>query len=212
MRRIKRSFDKPLRPWDKDTIETNKTIKREYGLRRKKEILRAESILRNYRRLARELAASRDEARELILLTKIRKLGLIDESASLDDVLALTTENILDRRLQTIIQKRGLARTVKQARQFIVHGHIALDGQRTRWPSTLISIDKEASISFYERSKVKETALKKMEEPKKEVKEEVKREKPKSKERAEVKEELKVEKKEEKAEVKEESKEVEKNE
>ncbi|MBU3905219.1 MAG: 30S ribosomal protein S4 [Nanoarchaeota archaeon] len=181
MRKIRRSFDKPLRPWDKDTIDKNKTIKKEFGLRRKKEILRAETIIRNYRRLARGLAANKDENKELILLTKLRKIGLIDSTASLDDVLVLTTGDILNRRLQTIIQKKGLARTVKQARQFIVHGHISVDGRKSKWPSMLIPIDKEASITFSERSKVKENVLKKLEEP--------------IKEKAKSKEEPKVEEK-----------------
>ena len=165
MRYSKKSYEKPLRPWDKTKIEYHKKIKKDYGLRRKKEILRAESILRSYRQHARELAAKKDKQKEEILLTKIRKLGLIGLDASLDDVLALTLENILNRRLQAIIVRKGLAKTPLQARQFIVHGHIALDGNRTRWPSTLISVDDEMKISFYHRSNVKETALKKLEKP-----------------------------------------------
>jgi len=168
-------------------------LKKDYGLRRKKEILRAESILRNYRKLARELAASRDETREAILMAKLRKIGLVDDQASLDEILALTIENILDRRLQTIIFKKGLARTPVQARQFIVHGHIAIDGQKTRWPSTLIPIEKENSITYYHRSNVKETVLKKL-APKKEVKEKPKEEaKPEVKEEPKPKEKPKVE-------------------
>ncbi len=163
MRKIKRFYQTPLRPWNKEKIEENKKIKNDYGLRRKKEILRAESILREFRRLARELAANKDEQKEAALISKIRKLGLADEDASLDDVLALSVQSILDRRLQTIIHKKGIAKTPKQARQYIVHGHIALNGMRTRWPSTLINVEDEDKISFYPRSKVQQTALKKME-------------------------------------------------
>ncbi len=177
MKRTKKSYEKPLRPWDKDKIEADKKIKADYGLRRKKEILRAESILRNYRRLARGLAAKRDKEKEKILLTKVRKLGLIQEGASLDDVLALSLENILDRRLQTIVVRKGLARTPKQARQFIVHGHVALNGRKIRWPSSLIAVEDESKIKFYHRSNVQQTALKKMEAPaKKEEPKEVKEE------------------------------------
>lgn len=178
MRYSKKSYDKPLRPWDKNTIEHHKKIKKDFGLRRKKEILRAESILRNYRQLARDLAAKKDKNKEEILLTKIRKLGLVEENASLDDVLALTLNDILNRRLQSIIVRKGIAKTPLQARQFIVHGHIALDGKRTRWPSTLISVNDESKISFYHRSNVKLTTLKKMEKPA--------QEKPEAKKEAEV--------------------------
>lgn len=180
MRYSKKSYDKPLRPWDKSTIEHHKKIKKDYGLRRKKEILRAESILKAYRQLARELAAKKDKQKEEILLKKIRKLGLVGEEASLDDILALTINDILSRRLQSIIVRKGIAKTPLQARQYIVHGHIALGGNRIRWPSTLISAIDESKISFYHRSSVKETALKKMEksaevkdEPKTEAKGEI---------------------------------------
>ena len=71
MKRQQKKYEKPLRPWDKGRIETEKKLKQDYGLRRKKEIWRAESILRNYRRLARNLAAKRDKPKEKILLDKL---------------------------------------------------------------------------------------------------------------------------------------------
>jgi small subunit ribosomal protein S4 len=155
MKRQKKKYEKPLRPWDKVGIETEKKLKQDYGLRRKKEIWRAESILRNYRRLARNLAAKRDKEKEKILLDKLVKIGLIKPDASLDNALALTIENILERRLQTLVFRRGLAHSAKQARQLIVHGHIALDGRRVRWPSVLVPLSEEGKISFYEKSKMK---------------------------------------------------------
>lgn len=155
MKRQKKKYEKPLRPWDKTRIEVDKKLKQNYGLRRKREIWRAESILRNYRRLARNLAAKRDKDKEKILLDKLIKMGLIKPESGLDDVLVLTIENILERRLQTLVFRKGLAHGAKQARQFIVHGHIALDGRRVRWPSTLIPVSEEGKISFYEKSKIK---------------------------------------------------------
>jgi len=155
MRIQKKKYERPLKPWDKTRIETEKKLLKDYGLRRKKEIWRAESILRNYRRLARTLAAKKDKEMEKILLDKLFRMGLIEKSASLDDVLALTVEKILDRRLQTLVLKKGLTNTPKQARQFIVHGHIALDGRRVKWPSTLIKKGEEKKISFYGKNKLK---------------------------------------------------------
>jgi len=155
MKRQKKKYEKPLRPWSKAGIEDEKKLKKDYGLRRKKEIWRAESILRNYRRIARSLAAKGDKEKEKILLEKLIKLGLVRPEASLDNILALNIENILERRLQTLVFKKGLAHSAKQARQYIVHGHIALDGRRTRWPSTLVSLSDEGKINFYERSKIK---------------------------------------------------------
>jgi small subunit ribosomal protein S4 len=61
----------------------------------------------------------------------------------------------LERRLQTLVFRKGLAHNINQARQFIVHGHIALDKKRTRWPSMLVPLSEEGKISFYEKSKIR---------------------------------------------------------
>jgi len=155
MKKQKSKFERPRRPWDKVRIEEEKRIIQNYGLRRKKEIWREESILRNYRRLARSLAARRDKEQEKILLDKLFRMGMISKEAGLDDVLVLTVENILDRRFQTIVFKKGLAKNMKQARQYIVHGHIAFEGRRIKWPSMLVPLGGEEKIGLYEKSKLK---------------------------------------------------------
>lgn len=199
MKKQRKKYERPKRPWDKERIESEKKLKETYGLRRKNEIWRAESILRNYRRIARQLAANADAEKQKVIINKLHKLGLIHANATLDDVLALQTESLLDRRLQTVVMRKGLANTLKQARQYIVHGHIALGGRRNRWPSTIVKLDEEASVSFYPRSKVKESLLKpkvapKKEVPKPEALKEVPKEEPKVEEKAEeVKEEPKAE-------------------
>jgi small subunit ribosomal protein S4 len=161
MKKQKKKFGKPLRPWDKTRIEEERKIIQNYGLRRKREIWKTESILRNYRRIARNLAAKRDKEKEKILLDKLFRMGLISKDANLDDVLALTIEKLLDRRLQTLVFKKGLASTPKQARQFIIHGHIALDGRRVKWPSTIVLITEENKISLYEKSTKKGVKIEK---------------------------------------------------
>jgi small subunit ribosomal protein S4 len=148
MRRIKRKFKKPRKPWDKERIEVEKKLMKTYGLRRKREIWKAESILRSFRRRARDLAAKKDKTQEKILLEKLQRLGLLGKNASLDDVLSLTVEDILERRLQTIVFKSNLANTPKHARQLITHGHIAVDGRRTVYPSFLVPKELEKKISL----------------------------------------------------------------
>lgn len=155
MKRQKRKFERPSRPWEKTRIDEERKLMQTYGLQRKKEIWRAESILRNYRRLARDAAGSGDKDKEKILIEKLFSMGLISKEANLDDVLALTIQNLLDRRLQTLVFKKGIAKTPKQARQYIVHGHVAFDGRRMKWPSTLIKLGGEEKISFYEKSKIR---------------------------------------------------------
>lgn len=155
MKKQRKKYERPLKPWSITRLEAEHKLINDYGLRRKREIWRAEAILRGFRRLARKLVAKKDKKEEQILLNKLETFGLIGKGSTLDDVLALTVEKILDRRLQTIVIKKGLANTMQQARQFIVHGHIAIDSRRVRWPSTLIPIAQEGKIDFYNKSKLK---------------------------------------------------------
>lgn len=155
MRRLKRKFKRPRMSWDSVKIEEEKKILKEYGLRRKKEIRRIEAVLRNFRRRAREIIATKDEAKKKVLLDKLIKMGLITKAQDIDDVLALTVKDILNRRLQTIVLKKKLANTINQSRQFIVHGHIAVDKRRVKFPSYIVPLEEEGKIEFYDTSKLK---------------------------------------------------------
>jgi len=146
MKRFRKKYKKPRRPWDKSLLEEERKLMIEYGLRRKRELWRAKEILRKYRRLARKLNAIKDKDREKILLGKLYKLGLVDENANLDTVLSLTVKDILNRRLQTIVYRKGLANTIKQARQFIVHGHVKINGRKVVYPSYLVPREEEDKI------------------------------------------------------------------
>lgn len=148
-RRIRKKYQKPRHPWRADRIEAEKKILREYGLKNKKEIWRVETILRNYRRQARNLLALRGEEtekKEKELLQSLIRLGLLKKNATLDDVLALKTRDLLDRRLQTVVYKKGLANTIKHARQLIVHGHVTVKGGKVTAPSYMVRVDEEDSI------------------------------------------------------------------
>lgn len=147
-RKQRKKYEKPLRPWDRKRIDEEIDILKKYGLRRKNEIYRAESILRKFRGNARILAAQKNERQEKDLITKLNRLGLIEKEASLDDVFDLQLESILNRRLQTIIFKNGLVKTPKQARQFIVHGHVKVNKVRVKWPSFLVPKEFEKNIQI----------------------------------------------------------------
>ncbi|MEM5799101.1 MAG: 30S ribosomal protein S4 [Candidatus Aenigmatarchaeota archaeon] len=149
MRKIKKTYSKPKRPWDKVRIEEEEKIIKKYGLRKKGEIWRAAALLRSFRQRARNLAAIKNEEEEKKLLERLHRLGLLDKGAILNDVLSLTVEDILERRLQTIVIKKGLANTIKQARQYIVHGHIGVEGRRVKFPSFLVTRELEDKIDFY---------------------------------------------------------------
>lgn len=147
MRRFRRKFKRPKVSWDTDLIKENKRISSEYGLRRREEILRSQEVLRSFRQRARGLIAEKNAGKEKILMDKLRRIGLLTaEKAGLDDVLALSINNVLDRRLQTIVFRKGLAESPLQARQMIVHGHISINGRRTKFPSYIVNVDEENGI------------------------------------------------------------------
>jgi small subunit ribosomal protein S4 len=142
----RKKYEAPLRPYDKQRIERERKILNDYGLRRKRELWKAESILRDFRRRARELLAARDEKKQAELLGKLNKIGI--EAQTLDDVLSVRLENILSRRLQTILYKKGVANTPKHARQLIVHGHVLVNEQRILWPSYIVQRSEEDRIAL----------------------------------------------------------------
>ncbi|MEM1880023.1 MAG: 30S ribosomal protein S4, partial [Desulfurococcaceae archaeon] len=112
-------------------------------------------IVRYFRHRARALLAAPPDVREVeekALIGRLIKLGLLKEGAKLDDVLNLRVEDLLERRLQTIVYRKGLARSIYEARQLIVHGHIAISGRRIRSPGYLVSVDEEPLIEFYYKS------------------------------------------------------------
>lgn len=149
MRKLKNRFKRPRMVWDSVLIESDKTILKDYGLRRKREIWAAQETLRRFRQRARELNATQDKVKERILLDKLIKLGLVQANSHLDDVLSLTLNNMLDRRLQTIVFKKGLASTMREARQFITHGHVTIGGKKVTVPSYLVTADEEKEVKFF---------------------------------------------------------------
>ncbi len=155
MRKLTPKFEKPHKPWDRTRIENERGIVNAYGLRRKQEIWKAESILRTFRITARGLEAKKDKAKEEAFLARMRKLGLVSNKAVLDDVLSLEVSNILDRRLQTLVHRKGLAATLRQARQYITHGHIEVGGRKANWPSMIVDAENEKTLAFLGKSKIK---------------------------------------------------------
>lgn len=145
-KKFRKKYERPKKPYDKARIETEKKIKENFGLRRKREIWRAEGIVRDFRRRARALQAKRNEESEKTLIDKINKLGI--PSKRLDDVLQIGLDDILSRRLQTIIFKKGLANSMKHARQLIVHGHVTVHDKKVFWPSYIVEKNDEDKISL----------------------------------------------------------------
>jgi small subunit ribosomal protein S4 len=132
-----------------------------YGLRNKRELWKAITTIRHFRHRARALLAAPPEVREReekVLIKKLVELGLLNEGARLDDVLNLRVEDLLERRLQTIVFKKGLAKSIYEARQLIVHGHIAIGGRRIRSPGYIVSRSEEPLVTYYYNSPYAQSA------------------------------------------------------
>jgi small subunit ribosomal protein S4 len=147
----RKKFDSPKYPWSKDRVESELRILGDYGLRNKRELWRHRTELSKYRAIARELrgrSGEDSEQKEKQLLSKLFSIGLILESSNLDNALDLTIRDVLERRLQTIVFRQGLAKTPHQARQLIVHGHISIKGKKITTPSYIVKREEETEISY----------------------------------------------------------------
>jgi small subunit ribosomal protein S4 len=147
----RKKYKSPRHPWQKDRIENELKILGKYGLRNKREIWKFRTKAEHYRKTAKSLLAlSPEDAKKMQddLMHKLNRLGMLPLTATLDDVLSLTIDDLLERRLQTIVVHKGLATTMDQARQMITHGHIAIAGVRMTSPSHIVLRAEETEIAF----------------------------------------------------------------
>jgi small subunit ribosomal protein S4 len=150
-RKQKKKYEAPKFPWRSDILESELRLLGEYGLRNKRELWRQRAMLSNFRSMARSLLSMSTSDRaelESQLLGRLKHLGILPETAVLDNVLDLDMESILERRLQTIVQRKGLAKTMYQARQLITHGHIAIGDRKVTSPSFLVPSKEENNILY----------------------------------------------------------------
>jgi small subunit ribosomal protein S4 len=148
----RKKFDTPRFRWRKDILQEELKLLGQYGLRNKHELWRHKTMLSKTRGIARSLIGKTQEERgkmENESLARLKKLGVLDETAVLDNVLDLTIEDILERRLQTIVFRKGLTRTIFQARQLITHGHVTINGDhRVTIPGYIVSKGDESQIVY----------------------------------------------------------------
>jgi small subunit ribosomal protein S4 len=150
MKRKHKSYSRPKRPFDKERIEEEARIKKEFGLKQKKEIWKAEANIKSIREKAKKLISS-DSEEQKHLFESLKKIGL--DVDSIGDVLALDKEDYLKRRLQTILVSKKLAFTPRAARQLIVHKKVLVDGKIVNIPSYIVSVELENKISLKSKNK-----------------------------------------------------------
>ena len=152
-----RVWRKPKRPLNYDFMMEDLNTLGNYGLKNKRELWKARTELSRVRHQARSLLALRQEIRaqkEPVLMKSLVKIGLVKQDATLDDVLNLAVNNLLDRRLQTIVQRKFSLKTPYQARQAIVHGHITISDRVITIPGYTVTINEESGIQLSPKFKV----------------------------------------------------------
>jgi small subunit ribosomal protein S4 len=147
----RKKFETPRFRWRKDILEEELKLIGQYGLRNKHELWRHKTMLSKTRGIARSLIGKAPEERakmENELLARLKKLGILAETSALDNVLDLSIEDILERRLQTIVFRKGLTRTIFQARQLITHGHVTVGNRRVTIPGYIVAKAEEEHVVY----------------------------------------------------------------
>ncbi len=149
-KRTRKSYRKPKRPWNPEQLMNELKLLGTYGLRNKRELWKAQTELSRIRDIARRLLALPEEIRverAKILLASLNRLGLIEENATLDEILSLTIENLLERRLQSIVMHKYNIKP-NHARQLIVHKHIKINDRIVNIPGYIVKSNEEQRISL----------------------------------------------------------------
>jgi len=152
MKRKHKGYSKPKRPFDKARIDEEANIKKDFGLKNKKEIWKADAKVKSMREKAKKLISS-NETEQKSLFDRLKKIGL--DVNSIADVLSLTGKDYLKRRLQTIVVNKKLAKTIKEARQLITHKKVLIKGKVIDSPSYIVPLDLEKEISLKKKVKKK---------------------------------------------------------
>ena len=155
IRLLKNKYRVPRMRWNKSRIMRERKLVEKYGLKNKRELWILENMLSKKMKAARNLfkvVNYNDTPQAKNLIKSLVNLNILSEDAVLENVLEVRIEDLLERRLQTLVYRKGLANTIKQARQFITHGHIAINGKRVTRPGYLVKRGEDELISYYDPS------------------------------------------------------------
>jgi small subunit ribosomal protein S4 len=151
-RKNKKLYRRPRMIWTTDQLNAELYVMGSYGLRNKRELWRTQTEVARIRNQARALLALSTEVRsekEKRLLNFLSRLGLVKEGATLDDVLNLKVEDLLERRLQTIVMKKSSSKSPYQARQIVSHGHVSIGNRKVNIPGYLVRSAEEQEILWH---------------------------------------------------------------
>ncbi|MFH1786396.1 MAG: 30S ribosomal protein S4 [archaeon] len=157
-KRSRKKYSTPPHPWQAERLLAEAKLLKSYGLKSKHELWKHKTQLDRYRERARKIASMRGDQGERLkkeLFSKLTTIGILKKpEPTLDDVRTLSVDDFLNRRLQTFVFRNGMAFSQKQARQFIVHGHITVGPNTVSIPSYTVSKGEESQITFNPNGKV----------------------------------------------------------
>merc|ERR1712199_12188 len=154
LRNFSKTSNPPRRPFEKERLDTELKLIGTYGLKNKREIWRVRLALAKIRATARVLLTKDEKDPQRIfegqaLMRRMIRYGILDEDKQrLDYVLGLKLENFLERRLQTLVFKRGLAKSIHHARVLIRQRHIRVGRQIVNVPSFMVRVESQPHIEF----------------------------------------------------------------
>ena len=136
--------------WDRERIDREHGLRDKYGLRNLRELWKATTEVSRLRRNARDVLSKRvSEKVGKDIIARLSRYSIVAKDAKIDDLFSVTPELILNRRLQSVVFRNGLAKTPAQARQLITHGFIAVEGRKVKSPGYMVAADEETKIGYY---------------------------------------------------------------
>ena len=152
------TYKTPKVPFERERFDAELKLAGQFGLKNKREIQRVHFMLGHMRTVAKVMLMkdAKDPKRMLegtALLRRLHNLGILPkEQNKLEFVLALKEENILERRLQTVVLRKGLAKSIHHARVLIRGKMIRVGKQIVDSPSFLVRVESEPLVQLAENT------------------------------------------------------------
>ncbi len=155
-RKTRKKYQSPGHPWQQARLEEERPLVKDYGLHNKNELWKMHSLARTMATQAKSIIARREDPQSQkqaqLLLNRLIRYNLVKEGEPIETALAISSRDILERRLQTQLIRKNLARTMKQSRQLISHKHIKIGDRVVTSPSYLVSAQEENQIDYADNS------------------------------------------------------------